>query len=223
MSKYNWAMDKKGIELFRKDTPKQVSITIGTTRVNTQGKPVQVRFEKQMARVFLVVDCSGSMAGDKLGQAKRGIIDFARDAFIKEYQVGLISFDTTAKLVCEPTYDISVLSRGLEQVQPMGSTNMSEAIILAYNQLKKYDSTRVIVIATDGKPDNELDAITAGNIAKKDKMDIITIGTDDADQEFLKKLASKTQLAKKVAKEQFSEAISSSAMMLPAPKNIVKR
>lgn len=216
-------MEKRGIELFKKDTPKQVSITIGSTRVEAKGKPVTVRFEKQMAYVFLVVDCSGSMAGDKLGRVKQGILDFARDAFLKEYQVGLISFDSYARLVCETTFDINVLKKGLEQLQPMGSTNMSDAIIMAYNQLKKYGSTRVIVLATDGKPDNELDALTAGNIAKKEKMDIITIGTDDADQEFLKKLASQTQLAKKVAKEEFSQAISSSAMMLPAPKNIVKR
>jgi Mg-chelatase subunit ChlD len=216
-------MDKKGIEIYTKDTPKGVSITIGTTKVETQGQPVSIRFEKQQAYVYLVVDCSGSMAGQKLEQAKKGILDFSKDAFLKEYLVGLISFDTEARHICEPTYDIGLLNSSLEQMHSTGSTNMADAIILAHHHLKDRTSTRVIVIATDGLPDNAQYALTAGDRAKADKIDIITIGTDDADQEFLKKLASQTHLGKKVAREAFSQAISSSVKLLPAPKRIVKK
>ena len=216
-------MEKRGIEIYRKDAVKGISVTIGNTSVNTQGQPVKIRFEKQMAYVYLVLDCSGSMAGEKLEQAKKGILDFARDAFIKEYLVGLISFESAARHICEPTSDISLLKKGLEQVQAIGSTNMASAILMAYNQLKRFNSTRVIVVATDGIPDNERDALSAANIAKEEKLDIITIGTDGADQEFLKKLASKTHLANKVAKENFSQGISSSVKFLPGPINIVKR
>ncbi len=216
-------MDKKGIEIFNKDTAKGVSVTIGNTRVETQGQPVSIRFEKQMAYVYLVVDCSGSMAGEKLEQAKKGILEFAKDAFLREYLVGLISFDTTARHICEPTYDIGLLKSSLKQMQSTGSTNMADAITMAHNHLKHLGFTRVIVIATDGQPDNVQYALSAGDRAKADKIDIITIGTDDADQGFLKKLASQTHLGNKVAREAFSHAISSSVKLLPAPKRIAKR
>jgi Mg-chelatase subunit ChlD len=216
-------MDKKGIEIFNKDAPKGISITIGNTKVDTQGKPISIRFEKQMAYVYLLIDCSGSMAGNKLEQAKKGSLDFSKDAFLKEYLVGLIGFDTEAKHICEPTSDISLIRSRLEHMISTGTTNMADAIIMAHHHLKNYIATRVIVIATDGQPNNVEHTLAAGNRAKSDKIDIITIGTDDADQGFLKKLASQTHLGNKVSIDVFSQSISSTVKLLPSPKNIVKR
>jgi Mg-chelatase subunit ChlD len=216
-------MDIKGIQIKNDDSPKGISLMIGSTKVDTFGKPVNIKFEKQLSYVYLVIDCSGSMAGGKLQQVKQGVHDFAKDAFLKEYLVGLISFETVVKHICEPTSDINVILRGLEVIYATGTTNMADAITLAHQHLKPYDATRVMLIATDGKPDNELNAIKAGDVAKADKIDIITIGTDDADQAFLKILASSTQLASKVSKEVFSQTISSSVKLLPPPRKIVKR
>lgn len=215
-------MDKKGIQIKNDDSEKGISITIGNTKVNTLGQPVNIRFEKQTSYVYLVIDCSGSMAGEKLEQVKKGVLDFSKDAFTKEYLVGLISFDTKAKHICEPTSDIGIIKNSLEILFPTGTTNMADAISLAHHHLKRFDATRVILVATDGQPDNEAYALKTGEIAKADKIDIITIGTDDADQDFLKKLASSTHLGKKVSRESFSSTISSSVKLLPLPKRIVK-
>jgi hypothetical protein len=67
------------------------------------------------------------------------------------------------------------------------------------------------------------EALAEGEKAKKDKIDIITIGTDDANQEFLEKLASTVELGKKVTREVFSEAISSASNLLPPPKSVTRR
>ena len=77
--------DKKGIELTNITNSSGISITVGNTKLSTQGRPVNVRFEKQMSYVYLVIDTSGSMVGDKLEQVKKGVIDFAKDAFRKDY------------------------------------------------------------------------------------------------------------------------------------------
>jgi len=54
--------------------------------------------------------------------------------------------------------------------------------------------------------------------AKNAGIEIITIGTDDADEEFLRLLASRKELATKVIREQLGQAIADAAKMLPAPK-----
>ena len=167
---------------------------------------------------YLVVDCSGSMAGDKLHQAEKGALNFAKDAVAKGYSVGLIQFHSSATHLCEPCKEISVLDQCVRKMQIGGSTHMAKAIHLAHQQLIDRVGTRVIVIVTDGMPNGPGDPTTsldAGDKAKKDSIDIITIGTDDAVKAFLEKLASRPDLGIKVSREHFERGISSTVKNLP--------
>ncbi len=214
---------KKGTEITKRDSASGVSIVIGNTTYQPKGQPVAMRFEKETAHVYLLIDTSGSMADAKLEQAKKGILDFAKDAFRKEYQVGLISFNSAPKHVCKPTYDPEILKHSHVDMYASGSTNMSDAIALAHEYFNSIKGTRVLVIATDGEPDNVEDALNEASRAKKDGIDIITIGTDDADQQFLKMMATRSELGTKVSKAVFSQAISSAANLLPPPKSVPRR
>ena len=215
--------DKKGIELFKTGSNPGISVSIGKTTIKPQGSPIHIRFKGHAAKVYLVVDTSGSMANDKLEQAKKGVLDFAVNAFRKGYDVGLISFNSAAEHIVEPTDDIEVLRNCARQMNATGSTNMSGAIAMAHNYLGGGPDTRVIVVATDGLPDSPQDALGEAAKAKESGIDIITIGTDDADQEFLKKIASRSELGKKVTRELFSQGISSASGLLPSPKSMTKR
>ncbi len=215
--------EKKGIELSKTGQPTEVSVNIGNTSFKPRGRPSSVRFEQDAAYVYLVIDTSRSMRGSKLEQVKKGALGFSRDAFNKEYMVGLISFDSNPKHICQPTHDIRVIEPHILGMSAGGSTNMAEAIKMAHYHLHREDKTRVIVIATDGQPDHKKNALKEAEKAKADKIDIITIGTDDADQDFLKKLATRAELGKKVTREVFSQAISDASNLLPPPKQIVER
>ncbi|MGA9047412.1 MAG: vWA domain-containing protein [Dehalococcoidia bacterium] len=195
----------------------ELSMISGRTESTTPGS-INYQFENGKGMVYLVVDCSGSMDGHKIGQVKRGILDFAQDAIEKDYLVGLIKFDSSATHLCEPKSDMGNLGEYLDKINANGSTNMAAGITMAHQHLDDSKYTRVMVIATDGRPDKTQSALQAGQTAKNEGIDIITIGTDDADLPFLKKLATSEELANKVSNHQFGKAIASAYLLLPDPR-----
>lgn len=212
-------MTRKDIEITRHAKDDRIAISQGGVEIRHQGKPVSMASTTGYA--YLVVDCSGSMAGDKLNQAKKGCLTFVKDALIKGYLTGLIQFDSSALHLCEPQREISVLDQYLKKMEAGDATHMAKAIRLAHEKLNQRGGTRVMVIITDGMPNGPYDpevSLEAGQNAKKDGIDIITIGTDDADQKFLRRLASRTELGIKVSGKQLERSIASTAKMLPRGK-----
>lgn len=167
--------------------------------------------------VFLLMDCSVSMA-DKLGQAKSGALGFATDAVGEGYAVGLILFGSSASILSPPSKNLSSLKECVEKIETGGSTNMTHAIQLGIEQLQGKIGQRVLVIVTDGAPDDRDSTLKAAKSAKDDGIDIMTIGTDGADIQFLSLLASRTELAMAVAQKQLADGMASAAKLLISKK-----
>ena len=166
--------------------------------------------------VYLVIDCSGSMTGGKIAQAKKGAVDFAKTAFSDGYEVGLISFSDNTSHLSPPVNKIEKLATGIDNLQIQGGTNMAPAIEEVISRFRqKTDALLAMVIITDGITINPESALKAADDAKRLGISILTIGTDDADFVFLSKLASQTELARQVSSAQLEKAISDSAHMLP--------
>jgi uncharacterized protein YegL len=64
---------------------------------------------------------------------------------------------------------------------------------MARGQLVADDRHRYIVILTDGYPDAPESAVEQAGAARRAGIDIIAIGTGDADREYLRRLASSDQ------------------------------
>lgn len=218
-------MDKgdkgKGIDISKQAESAGLSLVGGGVRIEASSKPIGARFEQNWGKVYMVLDCSGSMGGHKIDQAKQGVLDFAKDAIRKKYLVGLIKFSTNATRLSEPTRDVGSLESRMQSIIPSGTTNMSEAIRIAHESLRNLGGSRVMVIATDGQPDNVNESLKEGKSAKDNGIEIITIGTDDAVQGFLKKLATRSDLGTKVSADMFARAISSAHLLLPSPTGMV--
>jgi len=167
--------------------------------------------------IYLVIDCSSSMSGKKLDDVKEGAKDFALNAKAKSYLVGLIKFNSGVTLLAEPQIDLINIYRKIDELGTDGTTNMADAITMASEKLEQKNGARIIIIATDGMPNDKEKTLEAARQAKKNKIEIIALGTDDANEEFLKKIASSNSLGIKVSSNLLGKAIATTAKMLKNP------
>ena len=177
---------------------------------------------KKQGRVVIAIDCSGSMLGsNKLAQAKDGASRFAAEAFGKGYVVGLVSFSSDAELRMSCTRDQADFNRATQLLAIEGSTNMFRALEVASSELTERRDVRAIVIATDGYPDHDIRQATLdrADLLKKEGVEIIAVGTVDADHGFLKQLASRDTLAEIVGNKELGAGITRAANLLPSVGN----
>jgi len=177
-----------------------------------QEQPLNTQTE---AYAFVLVDCSGSMSGAKLEHAKQGAADYSNQAIKKGYSVGLISFGTDAIFICNPLKDFRKIQDHVKQIDISGSTNLTSALEIAIEQCANLIGIRVILVATDGYPDDTKSAVIAADKAKNMGIKIMTIGTEDADLEFLNKIASSGDWSLSVHTENIRKGIAGAAGLLP--------
>jgi len=172
-------------------------------------------FQRLRAVVYLLVDCSSSMCGEKIEQVKEGALDFAKTSVRKGYRVGLISFSDGAFLICELTVDVSSIARQIKRFFASGTTNLTDALRIASERLLRRQGYRVVVVATDGCPNDPILALQIAGKIKQDKIEILAISTNDADQDFLSKLVSRKDLNLKVERNEFKKGMDLMASKLP--------
>lgn len=182
-----------------------------------KGTIIEYKPPGQNCTCILLIDCSSSMTSRKLEQAKVGGLGFAEQALAKAYAVGVVCFASDADLVCSPTRNMKQIQRALTALDANGSTNMTDAIDMARTHLADRQATRAIVLATDGMPDDCKSALSAARRAEDEGIQIIAIGTDDANTAFLRTIATAADLASHVEQKQLASGISSAARLLPMP------
>jgi Ca-activated chloride channel family protein len=154
---------------------------------------------------------------EKLTQARQGAIRFAEDAFKKHYAVGLVAFDSDARLLVGCTVSQAAFAEGTKSLSASGSTDMLSGLTIAHKELDSHAGLRAIVVATDGYPDDAAATLAEAERIKAKGIDIIAVGTTDADAAFLRRLASRSDLAAVVENRSLEAGISSAARLLKGP------
>jgi Mg-chelatase subunit ChlD len=147
-----------------------------------------------------------------------GAVEFAESAAKKGYEVGLIQFASSASVVIAPSQGAKGIRAGVETLSAVGTTNMAEALQLAREVLRQAKQARAVIVVSDGEPDDKERALRVGRELREDGVEIITVGTDDADRQFLAALATRADLATIVRAEKLQQAIASTAAALALPK-----
>lgn len=168
---------------------------------------------------FLVVDCSGSMAGEKLIQARRGAEDFAESAIKRGYSVGVIGFADSAHLLSAPSDVVEDVRLSLARLNIQSGTDLAAALRFAASQFKSVPRQSAIVLVSDGMPYPDTPHARESTVAiaratAERRIQIITIGTDDADANFLAKLSTGPDASLFVDPAQLRTGIASAAKLL---------
>ncbi|MDP2305314.1 MAG: Hsp70 family protein [Pseudomonadota bacterium] len=143
--------------------------------------------------IVLVMDCSGSMYGRNIDEARKAALAFAEASLGPNRQIAVVGFP--GGVLCPLTADVKRIRLAIDGLTPIGSTPMAEGLASARELMKsKAGVQRVYVVLTDGHPDDP-DA-TTGEITRIRTSGgrIITIGVGaQVRPEFLRTLASRPE------------------------------
>ena len=143
--------DRTHVDSNREESPVFVQIEISPDE-NTKIKQVDHHW-------CLVIDCSASMDGDKMEQAKTAAINLVR-ALPSDDLVSIVTFDSSAEeiLAPKPAFERQYIESIINEIEIGGATDMYEGISLAFSkpiarvQQRSPDITNTMLLITDGDP-----------------------------------------------------------------------
>ena len=142
--------------------------------------------------IALAIDCSGSMSAGELDDAKGAAARFLDNIDLSTH-VGLISFGgNEVEIEMELTQDFDKLREAIDDLTTRGTTPMAKAITRTREELlTDSQNVNVLILLTDGYPDDGKATLTAAERAKLQGIQIIAIGVGDGvDSDYLEDLAS---------------------------------
>lgn len=141
--------------------------------------------------VVLVIDVSGSMQGSKLAEAKSACVSFVEElerAGCAE-RVALVSFGSEARTILTMGSSPATQRDAVQALEVEGSTNLAAGLRRAQSELAQISSRRVVVVLTDGAPDDRAAALAVRNALVVEEAQLIARGVAGADENFLRELA----------------------------------
>jgi len=138
----------------------------------------------------LLMDCSGSMYGQSLDDARSAARDFAHQSLQPGRQLAVVAFP--GGIVCPLSADPMRVSESLETLSPIGSTPLALGLRNAQEVLAPQAGVqRVFIILTDGQPDDPEDALAEVHRIRSNGGRVITVGVGpQVRPEYLRSLAS---------------------------------
>jgi molecular chaperone DnaK len=144
--------------------------------------------------IALLIDCSGSMSGQKIEDAKNAAIKFSESLILGQSKIGVISFGMDrAKNECNLTSDYKEIKKTVLKLVACGGNPMWDAIDIADNQTfdYSYNSKNIIIILADGDPGDAIATLESVKRVKSKGVRIIAIGVGaGVDEVFLRKIVS---------------------------------
>jgi magnesium chelatase subunit D len=141
----------------------------GVRRVVVRGEDIRIkRFRDKAGALFLfAVDASGSMALNRMRQAKGAVHALLEKAYVNRDRVALMSFrGQGAELLLPPTGSVELLRRAVDQIPTGGGTPLAATLVaaleVAQQARRRGLHNVVLVLLTDARANVGLKADRAG-------------------------------------------------------------
>ncbi len=145
----------------------------------------------------------------------RGALRLFTEARQQEYKVGLIGFASRAELLLRASCNAARFKSQLLTLEPAGRTATTQAIQLATRQLRRQPGDKIILLVTDGMPDDRKATLYAARLARAQGITLIPIGIGHTDEAFLAALTPRPEFAVKVEPEQLEKTLRHAIKTLP--------
>lgn len=107
--------------------------------------------------VVLVLDSSGSMAGNPMQETKEASHKFVETVLKTETNIGVVYYDDNANVSSVLTDSEKYLDNAIDYISSGGGTNIESGLKLADDMLSKSDAgKKIIVLMSDGEPNSGL-------------------------------------------------------------------
>lgn len=150
--------------------------------------------------IYLFIDMSGSMSGERIQKAVQASHNFARQIDLNVFKLGVIGFGTTAKGFLQATDDRNQITQSIDGVLARfekgetgwGTTN---PLGILPNIFSDNAQAKVVVILTDGDWSGEDAAVRDAHSAWNMDIQTIGVGIGEANEAFLRKISSMKDLS----------------------------
>ena len=127
-----------------------------TFDVSTKLKAVEGNYKD----IILIMDISGSMAGEKLDKAKSDAIELSNYLLSNSHnRIALISFDSASTVVSGFTNNLTTITDAINNLTDTGNTNYNAGLLNVFEVMDDYqkESNRdlVTLFLTDGYPNED--------------------------------------------------------------------
>jgi magnesium chelatase subunit D len=148
--------------------------------------------QRQEQSIIFAVDASGSMAAQRLGEAKGAVEQLLAEAYVTRAHAALIAFrQSAAEVLLPPTRSLAHAKRRLASLPGGGATPLASAIEIATRLAVSEQARRrtpMIVFLTDGRgnvsrtgapgrAEAEQDALAAADALRSTGVDVVLIDT----------------------------------------------
>ena len=146
-------------------------------------KPMEITHftaERTPVSLGIVLDTSGSMAGEKIESARGAIFNFLQALPDPDDEFFMYRFSADADLVHDWTTDRDAISRNLRRVHPAGGTAMYDAVAEAVPMAQGgQNRKKAIVIISDGNDTNSrLDVADVRQLVRETEVLVYAVGID---------------------------------------------
>jgi Ca-activated chloride channel family protein len=158
-------LHKEDFRLFEDNTPQTI------THFSSERVPVSLG---------IVLDTSGSMAGEKIVAAKRAIDRFINELLDPADEIFIYTFDQRPELVQEWTTDRELLRSAVDRVRPRGGTALYDAVAEAVPLANtgRHRKKAVVIISDGNDTSSQTDPGSVKAAIRETEVLVYAIGVD---------------------------------------------